>query len=131
MREREETMPSEPEATETAKTTAELRYEIPPRELQQLLASAQPPILLDVREDWERREFALAGSVHIPYDEISERLDELDPAAHIVAYCHVGVRSIEVAVWLRVHGYARVQSLRGGIDRWAQEIDPSLPRYEY
>ena len=47
----------------------------------------------------------------------------------IVVYCHHGVRSRQVAHWLRGQGFAQVKSLAGGIDRWSQEIDPTLPRY--
>jgi rhodanese-related sulfurtransferase len=44
-------------------------------------------------------------------------------------YCHHGVRSRQVANWLRGQGFAQVQSLAGGIDRWTLEIDATLPRY--
>ena len=49
--------------------------------------------------------------------------------AVIVAYCHHGVRSRQVANWLRGQGFTQVQSLAGGIDRWTLEIDATLPRY--
>ena len=54
---------------------------------------------------------------------------ELDPDSHIVVVCHHGVRSMNVTAWLRQQGFDRVQSLRGGIDRWAREIDPGVPLY--
>jgi rhodanese-related sulfurtransferase len=46
-----------------------------------------------------------------------------------VTICHAGVRSMNVAVWLRNQGLEQVQSLRGGIDAWSREIDPTVPRY--
>jgi rhodanese-related sulfurtransferase len=63
--------------------------------------------------------------------ELSQRVVELDELrdAEMVVYCHHGVRSRQVANWLRGQGFAHVQSLAGGIDRWAQEIDGTLPRY--
>jgi rhodanese-related sulfurtransferase len=54
---------------------------------------------------------------------------ELDPEKHIVILCHHGVRSMNVTAWLRQQGYEKTQSLRGGIDRWAREIDPKIPLY--
>jgi rhodanese-related sulfurtransferase len=46
-----------------------------------------------------------------------------------VVHCHHGGRSLRVAHWLREQGFANAQSMAGGIDRWSQEIDPSVPRY--
>jgi rhodanese-related sulfurtransferase len=43
--------------------------------------------------------------------------------------CHAGVRSLNVAVWLRNQGFEKVQSLSGGIDGWSLEVDPAVPRY--
>jgi rhodanese-related sulfurtransferase len=43
--------------------------------------------------------------------------------------CHGGVRSLNVAVWLRNQGFEKVQSLSGGIDGWSREVDPAVPRY--
>ena len=54
---------------------------------------------------------------------------EIDPDAHIVAYCHLGMRSLSVAHWLREQGFERAQSLAGGIDAWSSQIDPAIPRY--
>jgi rhodanese-related sulfurtransferase len=62
-------------------------------------------------------------------DEIPSRIQELDPDAHIVVYCHHGVRSLAVTDWLRKQGYAQVQSMSGGLDQWSREIDPGVPRY--
>jgi rhodanese-related sulfurtransferase len=47
----------------------------------------------------------------------------------VVCYCHHGVRSFDVAVWLRAQGVERARSLAGGIERWSLEIDPQVPRY--
>jgi rhodanese-related sulfurtransferase len=108
-----------------------LDYEISPSELSTKLAAGKPDelILLDVREPWEYATAKIESSVLMPMGEIPARLQELDPDAHIVTICHAGVRSMNVAVWLRNQGLERVQSLRGGIDAWSQEIDPRVPRY--
>jgi rhodanese-related sulfurtransferase len=56
-------------------------------------------------------------------------LQALDTDDEVICYCHHGMRSMDVAVWLRGQGVARAKSLSGGIDRWSTEIDPSVPRY--
>jgi rhodanese-related sulfurtransferase len=62
--------------------------------------------------------------------EVASRAhQELDPHEHIVVYCHHGVRSMNVTSWLRQQGFEKAQSLAGGIDRWAREIDPTIPKY--
>ena len=108
-----------------------LDFEISTSELSSRIAGAKPPelILLDVREPWEYATAKIEGSTLIPMGDIPGRLQELDPEAHIVTICHAGVRSMNVAVWLRNQGIEKVQSLRGGIDAWSREVDPSVPRY--
>jgi rhodanese-related sulfurtransferase len=87
-------------------------------------------ILLDVREPWEFATAQVEGSQLIPMGEIPSRaFQELDPDAHIVTLCHAGVRSMNVAVWLRNQGFEHAQSLQGGIDAWSILVDPKVPRY--
>ena len=109
-----------------------LDYEITTQDLKQLLAAANPnrPIVLDVREPWEYQVARIEGSTVMPMGDVPSRaFQELDPEAHIVTVCHHGVRSMNVAVWLRNQGFENAQSLRGGIDAWSAEIDPTVPRY--
>jgi rhodanese-related sulfurtransferase len=87
-------------------------------------------VLLDVREPWELTTAKIEGAKAIPMGDIPARaLQELDPESHIVALCHSGVRSMNVAVWMRNQGFENVQSMRGGIDAWSREVDPKIPRY--
>ncbi len=104
-------------------------WEITVEELKNKRANGDQFVLLDVREPWERTTAAIEPSEHIPMGEIPAHLQELDPDAHIVVYCHHGVRSMNVTAWLRQQGFENVQSLRGGIDRWSREIDPKVPIY--
>ncbi len=86
--------------------------------------------LLDVREPWEVETASLPGARNIPMGDVPMRANqELDPDAHIVVVCHHGVRSLNVTHWLRQQGFERVQSMRGGIDRWARTVDPKVPVY--
>lgn len=95
-----------------------------------LKANVSSMVLLDIREPWEIAKARIEGAASIPMGEIPSRaFQELDPESHIVALCHSGVRSMNVAVWLRNQGFEKVQSLRGGIDAWSREVDPAIPRY--
>ena len=105
-------------------------YEISAGELKLLRDGAQEIILLDVRESWEFQAAHIAGSTHMPMGDVPARFQqELDPEEHIIVVCHHGVRSMNVTAWLRQQGFEKVQSLRGGIDRWSREIDSSVPLY--
>ncbi len=85
--------------------------------------------LLDVREHWEFELAHVDGSVHIPMGEIPLRAAELDPARPLAVICHHGMRSLQVALFLEQQGFARVMNVEGGIDAWARELDPEMPRY--
>src|SRR5215472_9566330 len=105
-------------------------YEITVAELKALRDRGGEFTLLDVREPWEYETAQIGGSKPMPMGEVPARFQqELDPEEHIVVVCHHGVRSMNVTAWLRQQGFEKVQSLQGGIDRWAREIDPSVPVY--
>jgi rhodanese-related sulfurtransferase len=101
-----------------------------PSELNSHLETATPkPLLLDVREPREYAHCHIEGSVHIPMNDIPSRLAELDPEQEIVVVCHHGIRSRMVGDFLERQGFAKIVNLRGGIDAWAREIAPEMPRY--
>jgi len=107
-----------------------MEYEIEAHELKALREADSGVVVLDVREVWEVGTAKIAGSKHIPMGDIPARFNqELDPEDHIVVICHHGVRSMNVTAWLRQQGFEKVQSLRGGIDRWAKEVDSKVPVY--
>jgi rhodanese-related sulfurtransferase len=85
---------------------------------------------IDVREPWEFATAKIEGSVLIPMGDVPARAhQELDPDERVVVLCHHGARSLNTTVWLRNQGFEQAQSLRGGIDAWSAEVDPSVPRY--
>jgi rhodanese-related sulfurtransferase len=104
-------------------------WEITPEELHTRQSNGETPVLLDVRRHDEIAVAAIEGAVHIPLDELEERVSELDPARETVVFCHHGVRSLSATGFLRQNGFAAVKSLAGGIDRWSVVVDPSVPRY--
>lgn len=105
--------------------------QITPAELASWLndTSREPPMLLDVREGWEHERVHIEGSILMPMSQIVARLGELDPGRDCVTLCHHGMRSMQVAMFLERSGFSRVLNLQGGIDAWAREVDPRLPRY--
>jgi rhodanese-related sulfurtransferase len=103
--------------------------EITPRELKDRLERAAPLVLLDVRQDWERRLCRLDAATHIPIEEIEYRMEELNPEDEIVVFCHQGIRSAAVSEYLRQLGFSKVKNLAGGLDAWARTVDPAMRRY--
>ncbi len=100
------------------------------QDLAALLAGpeAARPFLLDVRNPDEFAIARLPGATLVPLPELSLRLDEVPEDREIVVYCHHGIRSLSGAAILGQAGRKAV-SLRGGIEAWAQLIDPAMPRY--
>jgi sulfur-carrier protein adenylyltransferase/sulfurtransferase len=110
-------------------TPAEGVPEVLPRELERELAGADPPLLVDVREPEELAISHLPGALAIPKGEIAEQIDRLTGARAIVTFCRAGGRSAEAARTLLDLGFTNVRSLKGGINAWAQQVDPTLPVY--
>ncbi len=100
--------------------------EIGPAALKVLLDSAQPPLVLDVRENWEREAARLPGTLDMPMQQVPERLAELPRDRAIVVMCHGGVRSLKVAHFLAQNGFVQLANLTGGSHAWANEVDPSV-----
>ena len=105
--------------------------QITPNELAAWLQDpARPaPVLLDVREPNEFQYCAIPGSMHMPMATVPSRSEELDPDAEIVAICHHGGRSMQVVMFLESRGFSHMINLAGGVDQWALQVDPAMPRY--
>ncbi|MBI3761580.1 MAG: rhodanese-like domain-containing protein [Chloroflexi bacterium] len=93
------------------------------KELKALLASPEPPFVLDVREPYEWPDGVIPGAAQIPMNSIPARLDELPRDRAIVAYCHIGERSWYVAEFLLRNGFTNVSHLTGGIEAWWRQRD--------
>ncbi len=91
--------------------------------------SRRKPVLLDVREAWEFALCKLPGALHIPLQTIPARCNELAPDDEIVVICHHGQRSMHAAMFLERQGYSTLFNLTGGVNAWADQVDPNLPRY--
>lgn len=93
------------------------------------LAEATPPRLLDVREQGEFDIVHLEGGQLLTEALVGEMLESWPLDSPIVCYCHHGVRSVQAAQFLAGKGFTDVTSMAGGIEAWALQIDPKLPRY--
>jgi adenylyltransferase/sulfurtransferase len=102
--------------------------EIQPEELKRRLDAGEDILVLDVREPHEYRICNLHGCL-IPLGELSSRFHELDSSREIVAHCRSGIRSAHAVEFLRNNGFARVTNLAGGITRWADKVDHTMPKY--
>jgi len=86
-------------------------------------------ILLDVREPFERRLASIDPSLHIPMNDVPDRMEEIPKDREVVVYCHTGARSSMVASFLEAQGFLSVANLSGGIEAWSVRVDPRVPRY--
>ena len=95
-------------------------------------------LLVDVREPNELELARLPDGdfISLPVSELRERrLDALpedlrqNKEADVVLFCHKGLRSAQVTVFLRQQGWSNAVSMAGGIDAWADEIDESVGKY--
>lgn len=111
--------------------------EISAETLSQRLENKNNLLLLDVRERWELAYARLPGKKILlaPLSQLAQHGLASLPAAtrnkqkEIVVFCHHGVRSAEVAAWLIQQGWENVHSLAGGLNAYAEQVDPSIGRY--
>src|ERR1051325_4714359 len=105
--------------------------QVSPPELAAWLADAkrEKPLLLDVREPWEFEKARIAGAQLIPMREVPGRVAEIDPEKDVVAICHHGGRSQQVAMFLEKSGFKKIHNLAGGVDAWSRTVDPTVPVY--
>ncbi|WP_298611021.1 rhodanese-like domain-containing protein [uncultured Thiothrix sp.] len=95
----------------------------------QLNTAANAVQLLDVREPWEYQIVHLENSQLVPLTQLTNyALNELSKDLPVIVICHHGIRSAHACYLLERLGFQAI-NLTGGIDRWAREIDPSIPIY--
>ncbi len=103
--------------------------EVTVEELKSMRERGEAFVLVDVREAREWAIADLAESVKIPLGSLPQSLDKLSKEDDIVVYCRSGARSGNAVQFLLQNGYEKARNLVGGINKWAERIDPSLPRY--
>jgi rhodanese-related sulfurtransferase len=104
--------------------------EITPAELKQRLDKGDDIQIVDVREDNEVAIGRIPNSIHIPLGQILGRMNEIDPNRETVVHCKMGGRSARAIEALQRSGFqGKLVNLKGGILRWSDEVDPSVPKY--
>ncbi len=109
--------------------SAGIEWDITPIELEAQLKANEPLTLVDVREPHELEISHIPGTHNIPLGQLAMRSGELDPQADIVLICKAGVRSTRALHILLGAGFRKLHNLKGGLNAWAREIDPSQPVY--
>lgn len=104
-------------------------WEIDAQELKRRLDRGDNLRLIDVREPHELEISRLPGAELIPLGQLASHLHELDSAQEIVLFCKAGTRSARALELLAGAGFRKLKNLRGGINAWAENVDPSLPIY--
>ena len=103
--------------------------EVTALDLKEEIDAGKPIVVLDVREPHEAEIATIEGAKLIPLGELPDRLRELDDHAEIVTHCHHGARAAKALEILRAAGFHKARMLAGGIDAWAVNVDPEMPRY--
>ncbi len=94
-----------------------------------LASGGTTPVLLDVREEWEYQYCHIEHSVLIPMGVINQKLHDLDPQRETVVICHHGIRSRHIGHYLETQNFTHIINLTGGVEAWADTVDPTMPRY--
>jgi rhodanese-related sulfurtransferase len=103
---------------------------ISPKELTELLQRDKSVKLVDVRSREEFEAVHIEGSVLLSQDVMREIMAAGSNTKLIVVIDHTGKNGLDAAAYFMGHGLQNVRCLRGGIDAWAQEIDPKIRRYK-
>jgi molybdopterin/thiamine biosynthesis adenylyltransferase/rhodanese-related sulfurtransferase len=112
-----------------SETSSNAVMEIQPSQLAQRLQRGEKLEIIDVREPYEWQIGHIPGARLVPLDRITEEIPRLDKRRETILYCKAGARSAYAAQQLANAGVAEVRNLAGGILRWIDEVDPTMPRY--
>jgi len=107
----------------------ETHMQVDPRTVQGWIERGEPVRLVDVRmpDEWEKAR--LPAAELLDYDDSGKYMG-LPKDSRLVFFCRTGERSLDVAAYFRGHGFTAVRSLRGGLDAWRAQVDPTIPTYQ-
>ncbi len=103
--------------------------EITAVEVKKMMDERKPFVLIDVREPHEFQICRIPGSTLIPLGEVPRRMHELNSADEIVVHCRSGQRSAKAVEFLMKAGFRKIHNLKGGVLAWADQVDPTMPKY--
>jgi len=93
---------------------------ITPTELAERRASSSAPAVVDVRTAAEYATGHVPGAVNIPYDEVADRISEIDAGNGVALYCMVGPRARKGEAALMAAGHTSILHLEGGMVAWKE-----------
>src|SRR6202044_2618735 len=99
--------------------------QIGPEELKRRQTAGEDVFVLDVREPHEYQIANIGGHL-IPLNDLPKRIGELDSSREIVVHCKMGGRSAKAVAFLQQSGFKKVHNLAGGINAWAERVDPKV-----
>lgn len=99
-----------------------------PSELKRWQDEGRTHLLVDVRSREEFEAVRISGAQFLTQDLV-RALMAGDKTKTIVFYCHRGRHALDIAAYFQGHGFTAIRCLRGGIDAWAEQLDPQMPRY--
>jgi len=102
-----------------------MTFDISVQELEMMMKNGEDFFLLDVREICEKEDADIGGEL-IPLGKLAANLDKIDMDKLTIVYCHLGIRSSNAVMYMRSQGFDKVFNLAGGINRWIEEINPSV-----
>ncbi len=103
--------------------------EIAATEVKKMMDDRKPFVLIDVREPHEYQICRIPGSTLIPLGDVPKRMSELNSADEIVVHCRSGQRSAQAVELLMKAGFRKIRNLKGGVLAWAEQVDPTMPKY--
>jgi len=103
--------------------------EITAPEVKKMMDERKPFVLIDVREPHEFQICRIPGSTLIPLGDVPKRMHELNSADEIVVHCRSGMRSAQAVELLMKAGFRKIHNLKGGVLAWADQVDPTMPKY--
>jgi len=103
--------------------------EITAPEVKKMMDERKPFVLVDVREPHEFQICRIPGSTLIPLGDVPKRMHELSSADEIVVHCRSGMRSAQAVELLMKAGFRKIHNLKGGVLAWADQVDPTMPKY--
>ena len=118
-----------PDSTRQRDEVDPAAVEINAADLKRVIDSGKAITLLDVREPHEWQINRIEPARLTPLSQFDQFIDELSPDEEIYLYCYKGKRSMTAVQRLHERGFKHLHSLQGGIDRWAELVDPKMPRY--
>lgn len=104
-------------------------WEIEAPQLAERIKEGEHIRIIDVREPHELEISRIEGAELLPLGSLAAEMHQLDSAEEIVLICKSGTRSARALELLAGAGFRKIKNLRGGVNAWAQDVDPSQPVY--